>query len=365
MNQLKNGTISILPIILLIIFSIAVTPTQGLESQDGWKKIYEKYNGWAVEVNYTDQYVTPIMQVALDGNKSTGKVAKIRIIHKSENGRGAPQVAVIYSSGYIRLKQNADPDLSIPFGSSFILGPEYNGSNTTSKNGEYHNNPQLESLEIDTSQLPGSPLKLRAAGSNHDFSTTYDIVMPLPTDQQTRLHVDQTYRAKDNISINQTARRKLEGFKLVQFSSMFINEGGSCDGDHRDCHDSNAARYMGKALVEKGFRDLIPPSFIFDNPQPLGQLWLDLLHTDNNSWHLDFKNRTSGNTPNLRIVLDSQNNGSILIPQGRINRTNNPNDDNVGLWISDDGMASNNWTKGQEGRISYWLLAQDNPPELG
>ncbi len=32
-------------------------------------------------------------------------------------------------------------------------------------------------------------------------------------------------------------------------------------------------------------------------------------------------------------------------------------------WLHDDGPASQGWAAGQTGRTSYWLLAQDNPPE--
>ena len=147
-----------------------------------------------------------------------------------------------------------------------------------------------------------------------------------------------------------------EGFKLVQFSSMFINEDG--------IHDSNAARYMGETLVEQAFRNLTPLSHIFDNPEPLSQLWLDLLHVDDDSWHFDEEKEISGNTPNLRITLDDRYEGAILVPQGWINKTSDPKEDNVGLWIHDDGNASLSWRKGQEGQVGYWLLAQDNPPEI-
>jgi hypothetical protein len=335
---------------------IGLASSQNLTTQDNWNKIYEKSNGWAIEANSFDQYVKPTMEVILDG-VSHGKVAKIKIYHNSSESFGSPEVAVIYASGYIRLKQNADPSPSIPFGGSFVLGPAYNGTNSISSAYEYHNNPQLDRLEIDTSQLPNLPLTMKALGSNHDFSVAYEMMMPPPKDELTRLHVNETYVANENITINQTARQKHEGFKLMQFSSMFINEGGSCDNGGKDCHDSSAARYVGQVLTEQAFRNLTLPSFIFNNPTPLSQLWLDLLHTDNESWQ--------GNTPNLRIMLDSQYEGAIFVPQGWVKKTNDPNDDSVGLWIHDDGIASTNWSKGQEGRIGFWLLAQDNPSEPG
>ena len=306
------------------------------------------------------------MEVILDGI-SYGNMSWISIFHSSEtDSLRIPGVVAIYASGYIKLKQNADPSTPIPLGSSFVLGPAYNGTNDTSEAYIYNNSPQLGRLEIDTSQILNSSLNMTASGSNHGFGVAYELILPKPTDELTRLHVNQTYVANENITINQTARQKHEGFKIVQFSSMFINEGGKCrNADNcsnitasptTDCHDSNAARYMSDALIEKTFKNLTLPSFIFDDPVPMTELWLDLLHTDNESWQ--------GNTPNLRIQLESPYDGAIFVPQGWIQSDDCPRNDSVGLWIHDDGAASMNWSKGQEGRISYWLLAQDNPPEL-
>ena len=70
-----------------------------------------------------------------------------------------------------------------------------------------------------------------------------------------------------------------------------------------------------------------------------------------------------GIQPNIRIALDALPADHTITPQGWINATANPNDDNVSLWLHDDGPASQNWSAGQSDEISYWLLAQDNPPE--
>jgi hypothetical protein len=347
--------------LVLIFCLIGLAPSQGGQQIP----LYEKHNGWSIWGNNSDEYVDSTMEVLIDG-ASFGKMARIIVYHKSANYSGSPEIADIYASGYVKLKQNADPRPTIPLASSFILGPAYNGTNDTSEAYMYNNSPQLDRIEINTSLLPDSPLIMKAFGSNRDFRVAYEMSMPKPTDELTRLHVNQTYVASENITINQTARDKHEGFKIVQFSSMFINEGGTCKNSTNcsdiaaapttDCHDSNAARYMGGVLIETAFKNLTLPSFILNDSVPMTELWLDLLHTDNESWQ--------GNTPNLRIQLDSPYDGGVFVPQGWIQDDNCPSNDNVGLWIHDDGAASMNWSKGQEGRISYWLLAQDNPPEL-
>jgi hypothetical protein len=260
--------------------------------------------------------------------------------------------AVIYASGFIRLKQNADPSPPIPFGSSFILGPAYWADATT-----YHHNPQLTRLEIDTNWLPTGPLRMQAEGSNQDFDISYELAFPPPRDRQTRLHVTQAYTATANVTVDATRRGESQGFKLVQISSMFISENGICDGGHTDCHDSDGARFIGSDLVrhQVAFTDVTPSSFVFSPTLPLGSTWLDALHSDDGSWQ--------GNTPNVRIALDVLPADHTITPQGWISATVNPDDDNVGLWLHDDGAASTSWTVGQSDWVSYWLLAQDNPPE--
>jgi hypothetical protein len=320
-------------------------------------KIYE-HDGWAIETCPDDPNFTPRMAVVLDG-KLTGNAALVAISHRTDDGSGVPQVAVIAASGYVRLKQNADPRPSIPFGSSFVLGPAYWPDPPDPC--PYHHSPDLRRLEIDTGGLPQGPLRMRAAGTNHGFQVHYEMLLPSPSDALTRLHVIQIYTALTDITIDRTRRDLREGFKLVQVSSMFINEGGTCvDGArvHRDCHDSNAARYVGSDSVEHrtDFRTLALPSFVFSTPRPLGSAWLDVLHTDNNGWQ--------GNTPNVRIDLETLPADRTITPQAYVERTTNPADDNVGVWLSDDGPASEAWRAGQVGQISYWLEARDDPPLL-
>ncbi len=191
------------------------------------------------------------------------------------------------------------------------------------------------------------------------------MALPPPTEGLTRLHVTQTYTATSSITINATRRTEKQGFKLIQASSMFINEGAPCDGGYSDCHDSNAVRYIGSDLArhQTAFNGLSQPSFLFNNPSALGSTWLDILHTDDQSWQGSTGAGTSGNSPNARIALDELPASQTVTPQGYITATTNPNDDNVNAWLHDDDPAAASWTNGESDQISYWLLAQDNPPE--
>lgn len=313
--------------------------------------IYNQTNGWIIEACATDPSVPTSMAVTIDG-VAQPQAAFVRISHRSQLDPGIPQIAVIYASGYVRLKQNADPNPPIPFGTSFVLGPAYWPDETT-----YHHNPQLLSLQIDTSGLPEGPLRMQASGRNQDFDVAYTLSLPAPQDRQTRLHVQQTYTATTDITIDPTRRAEQQGFKLVQFSSMFINDDGPCEGGQTACHDADTIRFIGNDLArhERQLAAVTSSAFILTTTVPLGNTWLDLLHSDNESWQ--------GNTPNARIVLDALPADRTITPQGWLEATNNPNDDNVGVWLHDDGPASEHWAAGQQRTIGYWLLAQDNPPD--
>ncbi|HET6443398.1 MAG TPA: carbohydrate binding domain-containing protein [candidate division Zixibacteria bacterium] len=322
-----------------------------LWASQGCTMLYNPGNGWAVETCPSDPEITIPMDIFLDG-AFQGEGAYVRVYHQSQDHTGSPQVAVLYASGFVRLKQNANPEPPIPFGSSFVLGPGY-----WSDDASYHHSPQLSRLDIDTSWLPNGPLRMHAVGRNQAFSLSYDLTLPPPRDRQTRLHVTQTYTATTAVTIPEQRRIEAQGFKLAQISSMFISEDGVCDGDHTECHDGNAVRFIGQDLArhQRAFKDIPPATLFYTSSVSLGSTWLDALHTNDESWQ--------GNTPNVRISLDFLPDEHAVSPQGWINPSSDPNDDNVGLWLNDNGLASQSWLVGQSDTVSYWLIAQDDPLE--
>src|SRR5439155_18294982 len=95
-----------------------------------------------------------------------------------------------------------------------------------------------------TAALP-SQLTLQANGRNHAFNVAYLMQLPAPSDRLTRLRVHQTVAATTRVAIDPAHASNREGFKTAaHLSSMYINEGGVCDGGLRDCHDSDASRYV-------------------------------------------------------------------------------------------------------------------------
>ena len=106
---------------LFLLICLLTVNIGSVQAQSGCSVIYNGGNGWIIDMCTTDPAITTPMQVSVDG-VPRGNAALIRIYHQTENGTSTPQVAVIYASGYVRLKQNANPSPSIPFGTSFILG---------------------------------------------------------------------------------------------------------------------------------------------------------------------------------------------------------------------------------------------------
>src|SRR5437879_1915754 len=179
----------------------AVHPAAGAQSTVNCSPIYSG-GGWAIDSCPWDPQVSATMRTRV-GGISMGTASLVRISHASQAGPGTPQVAVIYASGVVRLKQNADPDPPLPFGGSFVLGPAYWSSATT-----YYASPVLTDLDIDASWLPDGPLRLRAAGSNHDFAVEYEMTLPQPRDRQARLHVTQTSTTLADLSIDRSRQIK-------------------------------------------------------------------------------------------------------------------------------------------------------------
>ncbi|RLC67971.1 MAG: hypothetical protein DRI48_00870 [Chloroflexi bacterium] len=303
---------------------------------------------WTISTCPDDPSVPATMTVWLNGTEQPDLAARLEFAHLTADGVSRPTVAVLYSSAFVRLKQNADPAPAIPFGTSVVLGPAYWAG------GVYHHSPTLDNVSITTDWLPSGPLRLAISGTNADFEVGYEVTLPSPSDELTRWHVAQYYTATAPISLDSGRLDSHEGFRLAQFSSMFINQSGSCGGGDGGCHDSDGARYIAADGTRRqvAFAD-VDGGWMFSSTATLGDVWLDALHSDDQSWQ--------GNTPNLRLALDAVPEAGTVTPQGWISPTADPDQDNVGLWLHDDSVTA--WSAGQSDSVGYWILAQDDPPE--
>ena len=332
---------------LLLGFCLTVAFARGQAAPASCSPIYQDA-AWTISSCPTDPSVPATMAVWLDGVAQPEPVARLEIAHLTDDGTDQPTVAVLYASGYVRLKPNADPIPPIPFGTSAVLGPAYWSG------GVYHHNPTLESVYVATGWLPNGPLRLRIIGTNGNLAVEYEVTVPAPSDHLTRWHVAQTYTATTGITLDAGRLANHEGFKLAQFSSMFVNQSGSCGGGSGGCHDADGARYIATdgARRQVAFAN-VGGGWVFSSTNALGDVWLDALHGDDQSWQ--------GNTPNVRLALDALPAAGTITPQGWISTTTDPNQDNVGLWLHDDGVTG--WSAGQSASTGYWILAQDDPLE--
>ena len=102
-------------VVCLLASAATLAPVAGGAVQIDCPVIYDGGNGWLIDMCDTDPAVLTPMEIVLDGTFQ-GNAALMRVYHKSQSWPGTPQVAIIYASGFVRLKQNADPSPSTPSG---------------------------------------------------------------------------------------------------------------------------------------------------------------------------------------------------------------------------------------------------------
>jgi len=82
-----------------------------------------------------------------------------------------PQVLVIYSSGYLRLKAGADPRPSLPFGQCLVLDPAISGTSTSfPKRTFYSSIPSYSASEPGVVWLVGLGLPLLLSAKHRKFT---------------------------------------------------------------------------------------------------------------------------------------------------------------------------------------------------
>jgi len=301
----------------------------------------EIYSGtaWSVVTTSTD-YAAPTLDVFLDGAPQ-GTAQRVQFHHSVPGGPGYPQVAVIDSPGYLRLKPARDPS---PFGTSFIVGPAY----WSDPGPTYHHNPTLTVMNIDTTRLNPStghgPLQLTMRGHNGSFETTYEAALMEPGSTLISMEVTQSWCATTTISIDGNRQAQHEGFRLAQFSSMFL--------DAATYHDSDSGCYQGSSGTDFESAFANENRLVFSAPDALGRPWVKVRHSDESGWQ--------GATPSTLICLSDSGRLPRTTPQGWITQSADFNDDNVGLWINDDG-APGTWASQDTTSVAYSLRsALDN-----
>lgn len=273
-----------------------------------------------------------------------------------------PQVLVVSSSGYLRLKPGADPDPPLPFGQSLVLGPAIFGSSGAFPGSTIFFNPQVQQVNVDTSGLrrngKGS-LRIEVIARDRNLAPTdahanqvmdlrWTMTLEEPSKTKARLDVDGRFRFTEEVVPDPARTSRLESFRLVQVSSMFIDAFR---------HDVDGFRYPSDAgLTSLDYAPGQANTLLPASPLPLsaGAPVLDSIHSDD-------AGAPNGDTPSYRIRIKEAT-GPIagpLYPRAYFNSSQDLNDDNLGLWIHRQPLAA--IPAGSSGRIRFALTATADP----
>lgn len=303
-------------------------------------------------------------EVLIDG-ESMGRTKLLAFAKRVPNTERFPQVFVIYSSGYLRLKAGADPTPPLPFGQSLVLGPAISGTSTSFRKKTLFFHPQLQNVAIDTSQLnqDGTGRMLIRINSSHTDlpfnNTTTNQIMNLawvltleePRDLETTLHVAGTFEFTEDVTPDPMQTKKFESVRLLQISTMFIDNVR---------HEVNALRL--RACGDNVTLSYDPP--LANLLLPVIPRSLDTAMQMFDSIHTDDVGRPNGNTPSYRIRISSTTGPMIgpIMVRAFFNSSQNLHDDNLGLWAFQQTPVS--IKKGTTGGINYTVIASINPPSV-
>lgn len=215
-----------------------------------------------------------------------------------------PAVAVFASSAYIGLKAPTKPD--IKFGANFVLGPAYWSG------GGYYHNPIVKKVLIRGELDKKEPLRLRIRSVSGSFRVLYRITLVNPTSRKIVAKVPQKATATTDILVDQDKIEAKEGFKIVQFSSIFI------DDYYNDAHTLVYFEDGVKKKVGLENKD----GFIFAEPALLSKNVVKLFGTNSSTWE--------GRKPDAIVSLRGQRSTYL---QGWVEKTDNKNNDNLGIWF--------------------------------
>jgi hypothetical protein len=302
-------------------------------------------------------------EVLING-KSMGMSKLLSFVKRVPNTNRFPQVLVIYSSGYLRLKAGADPTPPLPFGQSLVLGPAISGTSTSFRKRTLFFHPQLQRVAIDTSQLSPNGtgrllIQITSSRSSSPNSTTTNQIMNLswaliledPCDLATTLHIAGTFELTEDVIPDPAQTEKFESVRLLQISTMYIDNVR---------HDVNALRFLtGRNVMTLCYDPALANLLLPVSPSPL-----DLTMPMFDSIHTDDVGQPNGNTPSYRIRINSTTGpmtGPIVV-RAFFNSSQNLHNDNLGLWAFQGTPAS--IKKGTTGDINYTVIATINPHSL-
>jgi len=300
-------------------------------------------------------------EARVDGT-SIGRTSLLTFASRVTGTSRFPQVLVIASSGYLRIKSGADPSPPLPFGQSLVLGPAIFASSAGFPSSTLFFNPQVQRVDVGTGKLHRNgtgTLSIRIVARDSDLPTTstntnqimdlsWNLALDEPSEAQTRLDVDERYRFTERAIPDPIRTAELQSFRLFQVSSMFIDAAR---------HDVDALRYRSSGgPVEIHYSPPQANSLLPASPSPLagGSRLVDSIHTDD-------VGQPNGNTPSYRFRVQRATGplSGPLTPRAFFNDGQDLNDDNLGLWLY--RRPADAIDVGAGGRIGFSVLASTDP----
>jgi hypothetical protein len=273
-----------------------------------------------------------------------------------------PQVFVLYSSGYVRIKAGADPALPLPFGQSIVLGPALFGTSDSFATSTLFFNPQIQQVSIDTSHLDSNgagKLKITMSANDENLAATstktnqlmnikWDVFLNEPFEELTEVEIVNDFTLTENVNIDSDRTNEFQSFRLLQISSMYLDE---------QSHEIDAFQYNGSS----GFLRVDYDPSLFDTLLPKIPGALDINWTFE-SLHSDDVGIPNGNTPSYRIVLTDIKGPTAgpITPRAFISQTDNPSNDNLGVWLH-QSPSTMSLSTGTRGSIQYTVFVTTDP----
>lgn len=293
-------------------------------------------------------------------NQLMGKAKLLSIAKRVPQTNRFPQVLVIYSSGYLRLKPGVDPKSPVPFGQSLVLGPAVFGRIASFSKSTLFFHPQIKCIEIYTSNLnrnSSSNLLLQITSTNTALSSkntinkimdlNWSLIMEEPQMTSSMLHINGSFIFTQKVVLDPVHTKQLQSFRLLQISSMFIND-KKHDVDALHLHTEKDLFIVRYDFISAN--QLLPQRAIALNSKtPM----FDSVHSDD-------KGHPNGNTPSYRIRINSvlgPGFGPILV-RAFLNKSRNAHHDNLGIWAYQKTPSI--LEKGTAGNINYTVISSLN-----
>jgi hypothetical protein len=231
-------------------------------------------------------------------------------------GTGVVSVCTITGSGAIRLSL---PPPGVFGGTFFMSGYE-----------DCDNGPippmSIVALDIQVKKGKNPEVRLKGQLSNFTSMEAKDFKLDISAPRSDSMSVDVQYSlvALRDICISQTNSDAADTFHVMSMAANYLST---------NVQENDEARYLrvtqricffyGCVTTKKSFCESLVNTngFLYDSPKKLGSSILDLVHTQ----------PLPQNTPTLKVQFHSPASNTIK-PQGFVNESVDPTDQNVSVW---------------------------------